>query len=143
MRKIPKNTAALQTLQNNMIRVILGLKKEKHISMSNIRKKFQMMSVNQICVYHTLQEAYNIMRNSVSEKIQRKWTINRENKYTLRSVTRNELKVPEKPMPKCLGFTYNGSKLFDLLPRNLRETQNLNTFQTLTKEWIWKNVPSY
>ena len=143
MRKIPKNTAALQTLQNNMIRVILGLKKEKHISMSNIRKKFQMMSVNQICVFHKLQEAYNIMRNSVSEKIQRKWTINRENKYTLRSVTRNELKVPEKPMPKCLGFTYNGSKLFDLLPRNLRETQNLNTFQTLTKEWIWKNVPSY
>ena len=143
MRKIPKNTAALQTLQNNMIRVILGLKKEKHISMSNIRKKFQMMSVNQICVFHKLQEAYNIMRNSVSEKIQRKWTDNRENKYTLRSVTRNELKVPEKPMPKCLGFTYNGSKLFDLLPRNLRETQNLNTFQTLTKEWIWKNVPSY
>ena len=29
MTKIPKNTVALQTLQNSMIRVILGLKKEQ------------------------------------------------------------------------------------------------------------------
>ena len=54
-----------------------------------------------------------------------------------------KLKVPEKPMPKCLGFTYNGSKLFNLLPKNLRENQNPNTFKALTKEWIWKNIPSY
>ena len=101
------------------------------------------MSVNQICVYHTIQEAYDIMRNSASEQIQMKWTDKRENNYSLRSAKRNDLKVPEKPMPKCLGFTYNGSKLFNLLPKSLRENQNPKTFKTLTKEWIWKNIPSY
>ena len=126
-----------------MIRVILGLEKEKHVNMVNIRKKIQMMSVNQISVYHTKLEAYNIMRNSASEQIQMKWSDFRENKYSLRSATRNDLKVPEKPMPKCLGFTNNGSKLFNLLLRNLRKTENTNSFKTLTKEWIWNTIPSH
>ena len=142
MKKLPKNTATLQTLQNNMIRVIMGLKKEKHINMSHIRNKFQIMSVNQICIYHTILEAYNIMRNGASEQIQMKWTNTRKNNYSLRSITRKDLKVPDKPMPKCLGFSYNGSKLFNLLPKVLRENQNSHTFKTLTKEWIWKNIPS-
>ena len=101
------------------------------------------MSVNQISVYHTKLEAYNIMRNSASEQIQMKWSDFRENKYSLRSATRNDLKVPEKPMPKFIGFTYNGLKLFNLLPRNLRETQSTNSFKTFTREWIWNNIPSY
>ena len=28
-------------------------------------------------------------------------------KYSLRGITNNDLKVPEKPKLKCLGFTYN------------------------------------
>ena len=27
-----------------------------------------------------------------------------------------DLKVPEKPKLKCMGFTYNGVKLFNMLP---------------------------
>ena len=74
-----------------------------------------MMSVNQISVYHTLLEAYNIMRYSSSEQIHTKWTDISEKKYSLRSITNNDLKVPEKPKLKCLGFTYNGAKLFNML----------------------------
>ena len=65
----------------------MGLKKEKHINMSHIRNKFQIMSVNQICIYHTILEAYNIMRNGASEQIQMKWTNTRENNYSLRRIT--------------------------------------------------------
>ena len=83
------------------------------------------------------------MRISSAEQIQMKWSDVRENEYSLRSAARNDLKVPEKPMPKCLGFTYNGAKLFNLIPRNLRETQNTNSFKTLTKKWIWNNIPSH
>ena len=31
--------------------------------------------------------------------------------YALRSITNKDLKVPEKPKLKCMGFTYNGAKL--------------------------------
>jgi hypothetical protein len=64
-----------------------------------------MMSVNQISVYPTLLKAYNIMRHSSSEQIQMKWTNIIEKKYSLRSITNKDLKFPEKPMLKCLGFT--------------------------------------
>ena len=51
-----------------------------------------------------------------------KWTNISEKKYSMRSITNNDLKVPEKPMLKCLGFTYNGAKLFNMLPLQMRET---------------------
>ena len=119
MRKFPKNTTALQTLQNNMIRVILDLDKKKHINMMHIREKIKMMSVNQISIYHTLLEAHNVMMNSSSEQIQRKWKDSSEKRYSLRSVLKNDVKVPEKPLLKCLGFSCNGAKLFNILPRNI------------------------
>ena len=52
-----------------------------------------------------------------------KWKII-ENKYALRSITKKDLKLPEKPKLKCLGFTYNGAKLFDILLILTRETEN-------------------
>ena len=72
-----------------------------------------------------------------------KWTTISEKKCSLRSITNKNLKVPKKPKLKCLGFTYNGAKLFNMLPIQMRETKNLNTFKTMTNDWIWKNIPSY
>ena len=44
MKRLPKNTIALQTLQNSMKRVIFGLKKQNHVSIKNV--KIKMMSIN-------------------------------------------------------------------------------------------------
>ena len=49
-----------------------------------------------------------------------------------------------KPRLKCMGFKYNGAKLlFNMLPLQMRETQNLDTFINMSKDWIWKNIPTY
>ena len=40
-KKLPKNTIVLQTLQNSMIRVIYGLKKQNHFIMKNVERKNQ------------------------------------------------------------------------------------------------------
>ena len=127
MKRLPKNTIILQTLQNSMLRVIFGLKKQNHVNMKNVREEIKMMSVNQISVYHTLLEACNIMRHSSFEQIHMKWTKISEKKYSLRSITNKNLKAPEKPKLKCLGFTYNGAKLFNMLLIQIRETKNSNT----------------
>ena len=66
-----------------------------------------------------------------------------ERKYTLKSITKKELNVPEKPKLKRLGFTYNGAKLFNMLSLEMKKTEDLNIFKTKTKEWIWDNIPSY
>ena len=143
MKKQSKHSAALQTLQNSMIRVILGISKKKHINMQHTREKLKMMSINQMAVYNTLIEAFNIVRNSASEQIQAKWIDNVEKKYTLRSSAKNDIKVPEKPKTKCSGFTYHASKLYNMLPTNIREAENMNVFKVLVKNYVWKNIPSY
>ena len=50
--------------------------------------------------------AFNVMRHLSSEQIHMKWTIIKK-KYALRSITKKDIKVPEKPKLKCLVFTYN------------------------------------
>merc|ERR1711894_286461 len=112
------------------------------VNMKNLREEIKMMSVNQIAVYHTLLEAYNVMRHLSSEQIQMKWKLV-ERKYALRSITKKKLNVPEKPKLKCLGFTYNGAKLFYMLPLEMKHMEDPNIFKTKTKEWIWENIPSY
>ena len=66
-----------------------------------------------------------------------------EKKYAPRSITRKDLKAPEKSKLKCLGFTYNGAKLFNMLPIQMKKIENPNTLKTMTKDWIWEDRPSY
>ena len=143
VKKLSKNASILQTLQNTMLRVILGFNKKQHINMEYLRQKLKMFSVNQMCIYHTLLETYNVIRYSSSENIKRKWDQTKENKYLLRSETRNDLKIPEKPIKKSTGFSYSGAKIFNKLPSNIRETLNQCTYKALIKRWIWENIPSY
>ena len=39
-------------------------------------------------------------------EIHMKWTNIGDKKHSLRNITNNDLKVPEKPRLKCMGFTY-------------------------------------
>ena len=139
VNKLPEDTKLLQTLQNRMIRSILGISINRHENMQNLRNKMKMFSVNQMCVYHTLLEAHNVVKNKSSEQIQSKWT-KTEQKYDFR--TSNDLKVPKKPKVNCIGFTYNGSKLFNSLPKIIKDNLNSVSFKILIKKWIWENIPS-
>ena len=143
IKKLPKNTTILQTLQNSMIRIVLGLKKQNHINLSKVRAKMKMFSVNQMALYHTLLEGHNILRNSASEQIELKWTHTNGKNYPLRNITENDLNVPERPKMNCIGFTYTHAKLFNMLPMSLRETTDQKSFKTAIKTWIWEKIPSY
>ena len=101
------------------------------------------MSVNQMAIYHTLLQAFNVIKKSSSDQVKMKWLIECETKYVLRSTTKNDLAIPDKPMKKCTGFSYNGSKLFNKLPYSIKETVNIDIFKTQIKNWIWKNILAY
>ena len=76
--------------------------------MQILRKKLKMMSVNQMAVYHTLLEAFNVIRKSSSEQIKLKWSGKCETRYVLRSKTKNDLTIPEKPIKNALVFATMG-----------------------------------
>ena len=72
MEKLSEHTKELLVVQNSMVIVILGLKQADHINMREVRKQINMLSVNQMSVYHTVMEAYNIFNRTASEQLQMK-----------------------------------------------------------------------
>ena len=116
-----------------MLRIILGLKKKQQANMQKVRHKIKMMSVNQVCCYHTLLVAYNVIQNSSSEQIRFKWENYHENKYSFRNRTKNDPRIPDKRMKTCIGFSYNDAKRLSNLPSNVKETSNPSIFKSMIK----------
>ena len=96
-----------------------------------------------MCIYYTILETHNILKNKSSEQIKKKWTDKYDTKHFLRNKTNNDLKIPEKPLKSCTGFMYSASKPYNLLPTKLKETFNSDSFKLVSKEWLWKNIPSF
>ena len=139
MEKLTKHAKELQVVQNSMVRVILGLKRANRVNMKEQRKKINMLSVNQMAVYHTVMEAYNITEKNASDQLQNKLKTH-EGKHSERCAAKNDLFVPEKPRLKCIGFSYIGPKLFNMLPKNVKDAKTTDDFKTKLKKWIWDDI---
>ena len=141
-RKLSSETYTLQVMQNNMLRSIHGLRISDRVNMLELRTEIKIMSVNQMNIYHTVMEVFNILRNSSSDQINGKYS--HHNRHSLRKNANNLVKVPEQPQKrKCTGFTYCGAKIFNSLPYKITETQDRTIFKKLVKNWIWDEIPSY
>ena len=141
-RKLSSETYTLQVMQNNMLRSIHGLKISDRGNMLELRTKIKIMSINQMTIYHTVMEVFNILHNSSSEQISGKYS--HHNRHSVRKNANNFVRVPEQPQRrKCTGFTYCGAKIYNSLPTNITETQDRTIFKKLVKNWIWDEIPSY
>ena len=98
-----------------------------------------MLSVNQMSVYHTVMEAYNITNRTASEQLQKKLS-RHEGKHSERSAANNELYVPKKTRNKCTGFSYLGHKLYNILTTDTKNAKSIDDFKTKLMGWIWKNI---
>ena len=102
-----------------------------------------MMSVNQMAIYHTLLETFNVLSKGSSEQLKNKWQYTTGEAYALRRKDKCDLKVPDKPLVSCTGFSYHAPKLFKQLPTNIKKITNPDSFKAEIKAWIWDNIPSY
>ena len=110
--------------------------------MQKLTEEWLMMSVNQMSVYHTIIEAYNVIHKGSSETIREKMVNQgQECAYNLRSRANGVMLVPAKTRMSCQGFSYYAAKLYNKLPMNFR-TAKAASFKTLVKNWIWENIPS-
>ena len=120
----------------------MGLKLEHQTNMEKLRTEINMFSVNQMAVYHTLIEAFNVARNSSSKQVKEKWA-NNNSTYALRRMDNMSLKVPDRGRVNCTGFSHHAAKIFNLLPINTRNCTDSDSFKLQVKAWIWENIPSY
>ena len=94
-----------------------------------------MLSVNQMSVYHTVIEAYNITNITASEELQKKLNMH-ERKQSERNTAKDKLYVPKKLRIKCTGFSYLGPKLYNVIPKDIKEAKTTDDFKTQLKGWI-------
>ena len=112
----------------------------QRVNLQKLREEKRIMSVNQLSIYHTLIEAYNVVEKTSSEKIRRK-IVNTQEGYSLRSTTNKDLIVPSKTRASCQGFSYFAAKLYNKIPTEIRNAQE-NIYKKSVKDWIWENIPS-
>ena len=82
-----------------------------------------MFSVNQMAIYHSLLETYNMKRKSASEQIKLKWEDTKVNTCSMsfRSSTNNYVMIPEKPaksVQDLLTLVLNSSIFYLVKSRN-------------------------
>ena len=84
-----------------------------------------------------------MVNKTSSEKIQELWSDPREQPYSLRSVTNNDLKVPRQQKLKAQGFSYFAPKLYNMLPTTIRQIAEPELFKAKIKDFIWENFPPF
>ena len=87
-----------------------------------------MLSVNQMAVYPTVLEAYNITNKNASDQLQKKLNMH-EGKHSERSAANNELYLPENPPKKCTGISYIEPILYNLIPKNIKKAKTSDDFK--------------
>ena len=92
-----------------------------------------------MAVYHTVMEAYNITNKSASDQLQKKLN-KHEGKHSERSAANNDMYVPENPRKRCTGFSYIGPKLYNMIPKKIKEAKTTDDFKTQLKGWIWEKI---
>ena len=124
-----------------MIRLINGYTRSDHINMKELRAKTRLLSVNQLSVYHTVLEVYNVVWNNSSMQLKKKMQKMQGSAYVTRSEVRGDLPIPTKPSEGCLSFSYKGPKLWNLVPKHIREETEQTTFKAELKAWIVRKMP--
>ena len=128
--------------ETHMLRLIEGKKMKSHTNMQRLRERIHMMSVNQMAIYHTALEMFNIIQHSSSDTLREKLTMQQNTHYQLRNRKNGEVCVPKRPKKNALGFTYHGATLWKHLPKDIRMAEKPGHFKSLLKKWIWVNIPS-
>ena len=131
----------LQVMQNDMLRVVYGLRRSEHVNMHRLRKEKNQMSVNQLTVYHIALETRNIHWNNSSVELKLKMQ-KEQGEYNLRSGERQDLNIPLKPRKGCTGFSYTGAKVWNKIPIQIRNNPKTETFKSTLKKWIFDHIPS-
>ena len=106
-----------------------------------LRRELNMFSVNQLSVYHTAIEMFNIINKKSSMPLYEEMKMVHRG-YSLRGLEDGKVNVPEKGKKSCNGFHYMGPKLWNFLPAHIRKTTLKNIFKEKLKDFIWEQIPS-
>ena len=119
----------LQILQNTMMRVILGVKREDRVTVSELLSETGYKSVNQMVVQHTLNETFNIVHHNSIPDVRKCLTEHKGTERTTRSKSRADLIVHVAKKSRNRGFLEQAARIWNSVPSEMRETSTKVTFK--------------
>ena len=128
----------LQVLQNTVMR--LALTEKERVSTEELLRRTQSLSIQQIIAFHTLVTIHKVLiSNKPTYLAERLPLVDQER--ALRSNSSHLIAFPNYRLDVGrAGFVYRGGRLFNSLPKILREEKNPTSFKNKVREWVTKNV---
>ena len=130
----------LQVCQNKCLRLITGL--DYNTSTKTLLDESKQLSVSQLVAYHSVCQVYRIKKSKLPAyhyKRLFKSPISEQNTRTRGTEKPN--KIIDFDLSLARGsFFYQSSRLWDLLPNNIKEAKTIHMFKRKSKVWIKGNI---
>lgn len=129
----------MQKIQNRAMRVLLNC--ERTTPKKHMLDKLKWLSVSQRIVLNSLMMIHKIKNNKGPEYlIEKVKFVGESHNRNTRSV--NDFKLPIVKYEKSKkNLLYNGIKIFNQLPRDIKELTNIHVFKSKCNIYIRENMP--
>ena len=127
----------LQRVQNAAARIITRIKKYDHITPA--LKELHWLPVQQRIEFKILLLTYKALNNMALSYITSMFTMQGQERYSLRSNASLQLKIPRTKYKTCgdRAFPVAAATLWNRLPYNIRNSQSIDTFKSRLKTFLF------
>ena len=135
----------LQVLQNQVCRLLLPSRIladsqyiKQNLSTEELLGRTDVLSVHQLGAQNTLIMAKKIQLSGKPTYLADRFSA----RHSSNTRTGTTLQLPEVTLNLSReGFIYRSSKLFNLLPENIKNENRISQFKKKTRVWVKQNVP--
>ena len=130
---------SIQIVQNRAARIVTN--RDWREGSEEILKQIGWLSVHQLSFYYKVLQLHQIKINKEPEMLYN--MMNWEYKYATRQATRSEVKpigIPRLQIAKE-SFRWKAAQLYNSIPTNITDIQEIRNFKTVVTKWIRENVP--
>ena len=131
----------IQVLQNCLMRTILGKRQSDCVPVKTLLKQTGYLSVNQLGVYHTLQEVFSILNYQSIPSLAGEFLKSKNEFYNTRQSEKDLFVLHQDIVTRRISFILRGVKLWNELPTNIKSITKKDNFSNHVREWVISNIP--
>ena len=129
----------LQIIVNKVLRALTGLAYDTPVT--QLVAASGQLSVQQRTAFHTLTLMYKTVQSGLPVYCYNRLEESGPMNY-LETRSNVRYRVDFKLSISRCSYFYRGSRLFNLLPRDILEARNIKIFKRKAKVWVKKNIPA-
>ena len=129
----------LQTLQNRVLRLKLGLPQDTPLT--TLLERSNDMSVMQLTAYHSLMMTHRVVTSGQPAYLAKKLELRTQGEGMFPQRQANTIALPNVDLTLSRsGFCYRGAALWNSLPADMRMCTKTETFKRELKKWVQRNI---